>query len=279
MKLVHVHPGRRGTRPRLSPDARHPSGADRVLLGARRTAAAERDRLARRGGHGAHADYLAWSEKADAAAGRRQSRRDHGVAARAICRPTPSSPTAPAISPAGSIASTASANTPPMSAPTSGSMGYGFPAAVGDEAAASGAHGGVHRRRRRFPDDRPGFRDRRAVRAAGHRRARDNGLYGTIRMHQEREYPGRVVATRTAQSGFRRLCQGVRRLSACVVEKTADFPAAFAPGGAIRQAVDHPPQDRSGSDSRHSASISAIREKALAGGGRLGHAIADRGNG
>jgi acetolactate synthase-1/2/3 large subunit len=24
----------------------------------------------------------------------------------------------------------------------------------------------------------------------------DNGMYGTIRMHQEREYPGRVIATR-----------------------------------------------------------------------------------
>ena len=40
----------------------------------------------------------------------------------------------------------------------------------------------------------------------------DNGLYGTIRMHQEREYPGRVIATATAQSGFRRLCAGLRRL-------------------------------------------------------------------
>ena len=40
----------------------------------------------------------------------------------------------------------------------------------------------------------------------------DNGLYGTIRMHQEREYPGRVIATDVAQSGLRRLCHGLRRL-------------------------------------------------------------------
>lgn len=55
----------------------------------------------------------------------------------------------------------------------------------------------------------------------------DNGIYGTIRMHQEREYPGRVSATElrnpdfvayaTAFGGF-----GVK------VEKSADFPAAFA---------------------------------------------------
>lgn len=31
----------------------------------------------------------------------------------------------------------------------------------------------------------------------------DNGGYGTIRMHQEREYPGRVAATALAQSGLR----------------------------------------------------------------------------
>ena len=42
-----------------------------------------------------------------------------------------SSPTAPAISRPGCIASTASASSPPSSAPTSGSMGYGLPAAVG----------------------------------------------------------------------------------------------------------------------------------------------------
>ncbi len=40
----------------------------------------------------------------------------------------------------------------------------------------------------------------------------DNGMYGTIRMHQEREYPGRVIATQATQSGFRRLCLGIWRL-------------------------------------------------------------------
>jgi thiamine pyrophosphate-dependent acetolactate synthase large subunit-like protein len=40
----------------------------------------------------------------------------------------------------------------------------------------------------------------------------DNGMYGTIRMRQEREYPGRIFRDRTAQSGFLRLCPRVRRL-------------------------------------------------------------------
>ena len=54
----------------------------------------------------------------------------------------------------------------------------------------------------------------------------DNGLYGTIRMHQEREYPGRIIAHRPAQSGFRRLCARFGGFGV-TVEHTADFPAAF----------------------------------------------------
>ena len=34
----------------------------------------------------------------------------------------------------------------------------------------------------------------------------DNGMYGTIRMHQEREYPGPRRRHRAAESGLRRLC-------------------------------------------------------------------------
>jgi len=30
----------------------------------------------------------------------------------------------------------------------------------------------------------------------------DNGMYGTIRMHQEREYPGRVVGTTLTNPDF-----------------------------------------------------------------------------
>ena len=39
----------------------------------------------------------------------------------------------------------------------------------------------------------------------------DNGMYGTIRMHQEREYPGRVIGTDAAKPGFRGVRARLRR--------------------------------------------------------------------
>ena len=50
-------------------------------------------------------------------------------------------------------------------APTSGSMGYGLPAAVAAKVAHPRPPGDLLRRRRLLPDDRPGARDRRPVRA------------------------------------------------------------------------------------------------------------------
>ena len=57
--------------------------------------------------------------------------RGHGVSARQRFPPTRSSATAPAITPSGCTASAASAPTHASSRPTSGSMGYGVPAAIG----------------------------------------------------------------------------------------------------------------------------------------------------
>ena len=54
----------------------------------------------------------------------------------------------------------------------------------------------------------------------------DNGIYGTIRMHQEREYPGRVVATELRNPDFVAYALAFGGYGA-LVEKTADFPAAF----------------------------------------------------
>jgi acetolactate synthase I/II/III large subunit len=92
----------------------------------------------------------------------------------------------------------------------------------------------------------------------------DNGLYGTIRMHQEREYPGRVIATQLRNPDFVAYAQafggfGVR------VDKSADFPAAFAAAQksgkpAIVQLKVDPEALTPG------MSLTAIREKALAGG-------------
>jgi acetolactate synthase-1/2/3 large subunit len=55
----------------------------------------------------------------------------------------------------------------------------------------------------------------------------DNGMYGTIRMHQEREYPGRVVATGLKNPDFAAYARAFGGFGA-KVETTQDFPAAFA---------------------------------------------------
>jgi acetolactate synthase-1/2/3 large subunit len=55
----------------------------------------------------------------------------------------------------------------------------------------------------------------------------DNGLYGTIRMHQEREYPGRVVATQLRNPDFAAYARAFGGFGV-TVERTADFPKAFA---------------------------------------------------
>ncbi len=54
----------------------------------------------------------------------------------------------------------------------------------------------------------------------------DNGSYGTIRMHQEREYPGRVVATDLRNPDFAAYARAFGGFGA-TVERTGDFPAAF----------------------------------------------------
>jgi acetolactate synthase I/II/III large subunit len=54
----------------------------------------------------------------------------------------------------------------------------------------------------------------------------DNGTYGTIRMHQEREYPGRVSGTYLANPDFAALARAYG-WQAALVERTQDFEAAF----------------------------------------------------
>ncbi|MFZ1920789.1 MAG: thiamine pyrophosphate-dependent enzyme, partial [Xanthobacteraceae bacterium] len=55
----------------------------------------------------------------------------------------------------------------------------------------------------------------------------DNGMYGTIRMHQEREYPGRVTATKLRNPDFAAYARAFGGFGVSV-ERTEDFPAAFA---------------------------------------------------
>jgi len=54
----------------------------------------------------------------------------------------------------------------------------------------------------------------------------DNSLYGTIRMHQEREYPGRVIATELVNPDFAAYARSFGGFGA-TVEKTEDFAPAF----------------------------------------------------
>jgi acetolactate synthase-1/2/3 large subunit len=54
----------------------------------------------------------------------------------------------------------------------------------------------------------------------------DNGMYGTIRMHQERHYPARVIGTELKNPDFAALARAYGAYGA-LVERTADFTAAF----------------------------------------------------
>ncbi len=133
--------------------------------------------------------------------------------------------------------------------PTSGAMGYALPAAIGAGIAARDVEG----------------RPRRAIALAGDGglamlmaeletavRERlpltvvvfDNGMYGTIRMHQERAHPGRVAGTDLGRIDFARVAQacGARGIR---VEHDRDVDAAIcealeAPGTSLVHALTDP---------------------------------------
>jgi acetolactate synthase-1/2/3 large subunit len=54
----------------------------------------------------------------------------------------------------------------------------------------------------------------------------DNGSYGTIRMHQEREYPGRVSGSDLFNPDFAALARAYG-WRAAAIEKTVQFEPAF----------------------------------------------------
>jgi acetolactate synthase-1/2/3 large subunit len=54
----------------------------------------------------------------------------------------------------------------------------------------------------------------------------NNGVYGTIRMHQERRYPGRIVATKLVNPDFVALARSFGAYGERVV-RTSDFPDAY----------------------------------------------------
>jgi acetolactate synthase-1/2/3 large subunit len=111
-------------------------------------------------------------------------------------------------------------------APTSGSMGYGFPAAI----AAKLRH--PEREVIAFAGDGCFLMYPQELATAVQHRANvltivvNNGVYGTIRMHQERRYPGRVVATELINPDFVALARSFGAYGE-KVESTSDFPDAY----------------------------------------------------
>ncbi|RWC93946.1 MAG: thiamine pyrophosphate-binding protein [Mesorhizobium sp.] len=113
-----------------------------------------------------------------------------------------------------------------QAAPTSGSMGYGTPAAV----AAKALH--PDREVIAFAGDGCFLMNGQEFATAVQYDLPiivivvNNGIYGTIRMHQEREYPSRVVATSLKNPDFAALARSYGGHGE-TVEKTADFAPAF----------------------------------------------------
>ena len=267
MKLVHVHPGAdelgRVYHPHLAINAA-PTAFCSALEGLQPP-----NEIAWKGeAEVAHADYLSWSEQATAVPG--------GVNLGEILvwlrENLP--PDAILTNGAGNFAAWIHRfyrvrEFGCLVGATSGSMGYGFPAALAmqtlhpDRAVVCIAGDGDFLMTGQDFSTAVQYQLPVIVVLA------DNGIYGTIRMHQEREYPGRVIATELKNPDFVAYAKafggfGVR------VESTADFPAAFA---AARKsglpAIVHLKIDPEAITP--TATLTGIREKSLAGGGGKTH--------
>jgi len=90
----------------------------------------------------------------------------------------------------------------------------------------------------------------------------DNGMYGTIRMHQEREYPGRIVATALKNPDFAAYAKAFGGFGVAI-KSTAEFPEAFAAAQKSGlPAIIHMKMDPEAITP--TATISGIRAKAMA---------------
>ena len=145
---------------------------------------------------------------------------------------------------------------------TSGAMGYGLPAAV---AAAL-----LHPERTAINISGDGdflMNGQELATATGYGARRlisivvDNGTYGTIRMHQEREYPGRVSGSDLFNPDFAALARAYG-WEAARVERTQEFEPAFAQAlAAQKPTLIHLKLDADVSTSR--TTLGAIRAAAL----------------
>lgn len=129
-------------------------------------------------------------------------------------------------------------------APTSGAMGYGVPAAVAAKLTFP------DREVVAFAGDGCFLMNGQELATAAQYDAKilfvvvNNGMYGTIRMHQEREFPRRVYGTALKNPDFAALARAYG-LHGERVEDMADFDAALerslaAPGSALLELVTDP---------------------------------------
>jgi acetolactate synthase I/II/III large subunit len=149
-------------------------------------------------------------------------------------------------------------------APASGSMGYGVPAAVGMKRLAP------ERTVIAFAGDGDFLMTGQEFATAVQYDLPviivvvDNGMYGTIRMHQERHYPGREIATGLQNPDFAAYARAFGGWG-MTVEKTADFfPAFEAAQKSGKPAILHLKVDPEALTP--AMSLTATREKAQAGG-------------
>lgn len=112
-------------------------------------------------------------------------------------------------------------------APTSGAMGYGYPAAVAAKVMMP------ERQVVCFAGDGDFMMSACEMATAAQYGLGvivivvDNATYGTIRMHQETQYPGRVIGTDLKNPDFVKYAEAFGAF-ATKVTRTADFPAALA---------------------------------------------------
>ncbi len=256
---------RRGARPRLSSASGHSRGADRLCRGAGGPAAAERDFLARR--RPRPRMTITWS-------GPRRRRRSPAASTSArswcgcarTCRRTPFITTG-----AGNFSAWVHRfyrfrKFATHIGPCSGSMGYGVPSALGIKRAFP------ERTVVCFSGDGDFLMNGQEFATAVQYDLpiivviADNGTYGTIRMHQEREYPTRVVGTELRNPDFTAYAKAFGGFGV-TVEKTADFAAAFkAAEKSGKPSIIHLKVDTNASTP--GLTLEGIRAKSLAGQGR-----------
>jgi len=111
-------------------------------------------------------------------------------------------------------------------APTSGSMGYGAPSAIGAKLLHPGRTVVSFSGDGCFLMHGQEFATAMQYGAAVIFIVVDNGMYGTIRMHQEREYPARVSGTMLTNPDFAAYARAFGGHGETVLE-TSEFAAAF----------------------------------------------------